>query len=352
VGYISCHVASQLVSLTRLSSQAVEVPGECFRQLEVLTTLTGLQRVQIHCRTSFIPWLGRLTHLKHLGWACASLHERYLVDQSPLTHLQKLVHLKIGPEYARWGPDHLRVVGKIITLASLDLDGSSSPFVAPDAIALTPLSRLTAVRLNCNVKVCLLERSVAMLQELALLEEGQLGEACLSVLQWASGLRKLELDYASGICDSRDSGVRPSRLCQGLSRMSRLQELSLGVDPHWVQSCFGAIGVLKVLTRLEWYGGLLTTADVLACTRLKRLRVLGLFPHPDARRCVRFSAFLAVAMLPELTKLDMSSLTGISAYQLTDAINMRLNAELHSRGWPPLNLSLGWSYPKGYYVLQ
>jgi hypothetical protein len=235
------------------------------------------------------------------------------------------------------------------TLESLALDAFCPPSPPPDATVLTPLSRLTALHLNCNTDICLLARSNAGLQDLTLVNACQLTAEGVSLIQKATKLTRLDFEYGRGQGGNQGHGVGPMRFVGILSGMTGLQALSLTLNVDWGISCFAAIGRLTALTRLEWYEGHLTYLDVVACTRLKKLRVLRLFPHPAGPPGrISLAAFSALATLPELSRMTMSTKTGITAKQVTDEVKTMIDARRHSMGWPPLDLCLATSYPDRY----
>jgi hypothetical protein len=104
-------------------------------------------------------------------------------------------------------------------------------------------------------------------------------------------------------------------------------------------SWFDGIGLLTGLTALSWTGAYITNADVAACVTLKKLRVVSLLPYLEAPGGpINRDWFLALARLPELSKVTFGTWMGISKARGLRNIEALVNAERHAKGWPPLDL--------------
>jgi hypothetical protein len=263
---------------------------------------------------------------------CGSREPRGSYDLAPFSLLTKLVHLGLAPCWLWVGRQQCRSIGNLSSLRSLALDVRGDSLF-PELLA--PLSSLTALGLNCEfVDVRTLQGvAVGRLQSL-ILDLCPLDPEVVSVLQQATELTRLYFTYRKGSGNKEEAQLGSALTC-----MRKLQSSHLEGVPGGGQSCFEAIGLLTGLTSLIWKGEFVTDADVAACAGLRKLRVLSLVPRSKAP-LIRFKTFCAVAKLVELSKLRLGVLMRIPTTYWSDDIMAVLNAERHSRGWPPLDLDL------------
>jgi hypothetical protein len=187
------------------------------------------------------------------------------------------------------------------------------------------------------------------LQSLTLKCMHELGREGISALRRATGLTHLrlschELIWGFGV---QDSGVRPEELGLALSGMSRLQALRLDVNVCPSTSCYSAIGLLTALTSLEVGRGYVTNADVEACLNLKKLRVVSFWPWPHGSCDVTPETLVAMAKLPELTKLHVNLCCSSQRVSLKNEILAVIRPARHAKGWPALNVYLGPQFERG-----
>jgi hypothetical protein len=287
-----------VVCLTKLTSLQISFDFEFDDNdmaFEALTALTALQRLVISCSAALMSSILNLPLLTHLYWLC---DYRDSFDLEPFTRALKLVHLEL--EGVDLGPEDIRTIANIASLRSLRLPETSVPAVEADFLA--PLSRLTNLKLDQSTEVGVLERvNLQGLQSLELEQRRPLGADDVSFLQQLTGLTRLRLCYY-GLGPGSIGGAR---LFGAVSHMARLQEfkLSLRMDTLGGESCFEAIGLLKALTNLEWWGGQVSTSDVAEIARLTSLRVLSLEPKRRGPDGDDLDRFLALARLPQLMEL-------------------------------------------------
>jgi hypothetical protein len=327
--------AGILTRLTQLTSLAICSKYWGGAPLKGLTALnlSALQHLEIPCSgTSLMAFTG-LTLLTHLSWTCLDRGEPPgSYDLALFTRLTKLVHLGIAPWWLWVGRQQCRSIGNLTTLRSLTLNVRGDSLF-PELLA--PLSSHTALVLNCGfMDVCNLQgMSVGGLQFLVL-HPCPLNPEIVSVLQHATALTRLYFTCRKGSLNKEEA-----YLGSALSCMPRLQSLHLDRVPGRGKSCFEAIGLLTGLTSLIWEGAIVTDADVAACAGLRKLRELSLVPRSEAP-LIRFETFCAIAELVELSKLRLGVFMRIPTTYCSDDIMAVLNAEKHSRGWPPLDLYL------------
>jgi hypothetical protein len=309
-----------------------------------LTSLSALQKLDIHGPASLFLCIGALPLLTHLDWTCldlSGLNEGQPFDLAPLTRLHSLVHLGLTAFLDSWLTfGHIRTIGQMTSLRSLKLrgnDAGGSPGLDLDATLLIPLSGLTKLTLDggCMDVGSLGRMNIEGLQDLMLWDAHELGPEVASVMERATGLERLDFTW----------GYRPSCLLEAeplslaLSGMSRLQSLRLSPGPLRCESCFQAIGLLTGLTALHYRGDLITHADVELCACLTKLRSLTLEPEQFSPwGPITVDHFLALAMLPELTSLVMGKRVGFWGYPATHDLAEWYNSERHRKGWPSLRL--------------
>jgi hypothetical protein len=125
-----------------------------------------------------------------------------------------------------------------------------------------------------------------------------------------------------------------------LSRLSGLQSLSLQGRVAAI-SCERVIRIFPGWTRLRWAGGHVTNEDVAACARLSKLWVLSLLPNQYAPcGSITWEGFFRLAKRPQLAKLELSSFLGNPVDYFSKEVRTLVNSERHSRGWPPLDLTI------------
>jgi hypothetical protein len=178
------------------------------------------------------------------------------------------------------------------------------------------------------------------LHSLKLLSASWLGSEGVVSLQRATRLTCLSL------CVRGALHVEPSELGLALSRMSKLQALSLGGQPLPATACFEAIGRLTGLTSLSWWAQA-TNADVAACLGLSELCVLKILrgapsrPAPLHDHITRETLF-ALAKLPELTNLEVTERFVGHPIALELGIYALLGRERHKKGWLRFKLNFRW----------
>ncbi len=245
------------------------------------------------------------------------------------------------------GREHFRCIAGISTLTCLVLDVMGTILTKEDAASLPNLSRLTKLGLSYDDKLDFLgAMDVKGLQDLMLLNISMFKANGLKVLQHATGLTSLQFGYHNQesmrySLEASERSPRPSAaaLCSALSQMPSLQTLSLTAGKAMHGSWFDGIGLLTGLTALSWTGAYITNADVAACVTLKKLRVVSLLPYREAPRDpITFDRFLALARLPELSKVTFAKWMGISKARDLCKIEALVKTERHAKGWPPLDL--------------
>jgi hypothetical protein len=339
---------TRLPDLTHLSFGSSCSDWSVAEPMEALPALTNLQSLEITCTSYHIPSLGTLTRLTFLSWRSHSQYDDS-ADLAPLTHLQSLLHLGIGPMNLKLWRAHFVAIGTLTTLQSLQLLVHGPTLTASDAAPLTHLTELTRLGLFSDGHLSFLGRMhVQGLQDLALQNVYKLGRSGVSLLQQATGMTRLQFGY------TYSQGMVPAEeFCQVMSAMSRLQSLSLNASLVLSGSWFDSIAALTGLTELEWRGDHLTSPDMDACARIRSLRTLQLLPdrialsgHVDIDAFLL--AFLALAKLPELSNLLLGEAMGIQ--NIYKEMATLVDAERHARGWPGLDINFEESYCAGHIV--
>ncbi len=338
---VACTTADPLRRLTNLTSLRVAVLHERIRPFDGLTTLRTLERLEIKSSWSFIRTLGKFTTLTHLVWTPhVDPFHQYIEGQhpdlTPLTNLQKLVHLGIGPTFSGLAPEDLAGFGRLPSLKSLDV--AMVRGYRGLRAAQVPRFDLTRLGLHCYYMEGPLMAKVKMegLEDLTLRDASRLREDGAKALERATGLTHLELS------DSSDAHAPTYDLLPILGLLSRLRALSLQATklPPSV-TCSRVAQLLPGLTRLWWIGGSVRSDDVAACATLEQLQDLRLLPDKLAPSGLSMTeAFMGLASRPQLTKLRMSEVLGIRADFLTDDVVVQINSPRHERGWPALDLTL------------
>jgi hypothetical protein len=350
--YCPAPTVDALNSLTRLTSLSLSITWGDQLPCMSLTILSALRKLEIRCPWSRFPPFGELRQLTHLIWHPVLGYD-HEIDSATLTELQSLVHLGIEPtwhtSYKVWVTqlEWFRHIGKITTLKSLRIQGFSTPWGFPAVEAATALGSLSLTRLalacSCIDFSSLSRGTLEGLQDVTLSEAGSLRQEGLCALGRVTGLTRLEISPAGGRFE--DPGFVPGDLCRVISRMSRLQALSITTSGLPGISCSGFVGPLTGLTYLLWYGDSVTDADVAACLGLRRLRTLRFFidwrGHPLAGAAsgpISLDVVLELAKLPDLTLLHLPHIgsrePGVSLDHVVDEINPLLNSKSYSRGWP------------------
>jgi hypothetical protein len=332
--------------LTRLTSLRISILPITFHPPDrPVMIFRALHKLDITCKTLYIPGLQMLTQLTHLTWEGTG-DESSVEDLSPFTHLQKLVHLGIKAEQFRGTRQSFKCLARMPALRSVDLQIRSAivrwgrlPGESLPPLPLTHLGlSLSFMRLGVLPRM-----TVEGLQDLSLESAFFLEDNEIRGLRQATGLARLEVIMKSG----RSYYNRTRGLQEAISGMSRLQALSLHVGNAGI-SCLGSVRKLTGLTQLRWAGVHISNADVKACAHLKGLRELSLSADPYAKSAppcaITREAFEDLAKLPQLTKLELSHSLGIRVGLLTDEDQARLNAGRHVRGWPPLDLTNAYWY--------
>jgi hypothetical protein len=332
----------RLTTLTSLHLSLLQVRPLAFTALE---GLSGLQRLEIRCGHLVISSLGTRASLTHLVWAPdVDVWDRDdggpECDLAPFTRLKKLVHLGFGASFSGLTPEHLALIGRITTIRSLDLAGVKKNerhcLIAATAMFLGHLA-LTRLSVNCHsVDVSVLSMAnMKGLLNLTLRNPGMLSQEGVFALGRPTGLTHLEFIPCRG---GRLLAVES--FLPVLSHLSGLQSLFLQGRVAAI-SCERVVRIFPGLTRLRWAGGHVTIEDVAACARLSKLRVLSLLPNQDAP-CGSLTpgGFSKLAKRPQLAKLGLSRFLGNQVDYFSKEVRTLVNSERHSRGWPPLDLTM------------
>jgi hypothetical protein len=323
-----------LVGLTTLTKLRISVgwDWDSLDPSEALASLTTLKRLDISCPAMLTPALAALTLLTHLALRCDDYGP---IDLAPFTGLQGLAHLEIDGS-PKIGPEHFNAIEQMTSLNSLALDCAELCVTTVPA-----LSQLTALGLSCPEEAHVLAGiHLEGLEDLTLKDGYLLTDMELAALRRATGLTRLEFcfdyGYQGGSTGFGSMGAEIWRVT--LSHMSRLQCLVLNPGPLGGESLFDAIGRCTSLTKLEWRGEDLATADVAQCARLTKLRVLRLLPEPsESEDDSRVDSFMPLAGLPELRILELN--TEMDSAMICK-VESKINRNRHRRGWPPLDLCL------------
>jgi hypothetical protein len=343
--------ADPLSCLTQLTSLRVPLCGYGFTPFGALSALTRLEKLEIACESSLIPRIAELALLTHLCLSMTSGAHNWgaNLNLGLLTRLGKLEHL--GVRGVPMDPMlQLANMGMMSTIKSLDLGLSRG--VEPVTLApafMAPLSRLTALALEGNrLDVSFVSGfKLEELQSLTLSGAYELDPQGVANLARATRLTHL------GLCSKDDSHV-PNDIFPALSRMSRLQSLSLEVPKLQATPCFETMKHLTALTRLQWVGGPLTNVDVQVCLGLRELRELGLFPvgRPPGDG-VTVATFVALAKLPGLTKLEVKGNLGSEPFhEYVEGPHVGLNEAREARGWPAIELDVVHESFPGLYTIS
>jgi hypothetical protein len=329
-----------LTRLTLLTSLSLPC-GHRDPPFEGLSHLTALRQLDIGGTPSILPFVGALSLLTHLEWMCFNSPT---CDLTPFMHLQKLEHLHIMSSRFVMELDHFRAIGQISSLRSLILDAEGPRLLLDaDLSLLKPLSRLTLLEQSscCMDGRSLLSMNIEGLKTLNLGEAGMLGNGteAVSILQRAIGCETLHFSWGR----RSNATVDVTPLSVALSGLTALQTLKLNTN-QLRGSCFEAIGLLTGLLYFHWKGDYVTNADVMACTRMRSLRMLSLLPARfSPYGPITLDGFLGLARLPELHWLQLHMFMGIWGTAVTPDIKAQMDGGRLSRGLPPLDLSFAWT---------
>ncbi len=324
-----------LTRFTNLTSLRLSIWSEGERTFEALTVISALRRLSLVAGPSMIPFVGGLTLLTYLHLNRITLSGLSSdLELSPLTHLQKLVHLEIGPDDIDLTLQQYKSIALITSLQSLHLDILRDPQRRLTSIFQIPFTCLVLKCVNQD-KSYLSHIKYGGLRDLGLGCMREVGWEGVAALRRARGLTQLRLSY-----QVRGAGAWPGHIGLAVGSMSRLRALSLESFEQLIPECVNAIGRLTKLTSLKWAGKYVTNG-VQVWTGLKELRMLSILsqtPAPSDR--ITADTFMALAKLPELRRLTMRSNFETYPFNMTEEIRNLVNAERHSRGWPPLELTL------------
>jgi hypothetical protein len=323
--------------LTKLTSLRIAILGSNMTgySFEHVTILTSLEKLDIRCSHWYIERLCELTNLTELTWTpTARSQEQELRSLAPFVHLPKLVHLTVKADgYRNTAHSTGPVITRRTTLKSLDLLIHDSPRNHMPAKCLRRLE-LTRLAFSCGFLDGVPSKgAMATLRDLTLTRAALLDDAGVYSLGNATGLTQLEIHLAG-----EHWRFRPQGLLKPLSRMPRLKGLSL-VGGEGELACSTIVRILPGLTKLQWAGRYVTDADLAACAAMTDLHVLSLSAEAF-HRAVASTAIIALAELPDLTKLELSETLGVTGSLQTCEAYARRTITWHPRRLLPLDLKI------------
>ncbi len=328
--------------LTNLTSLRIAVLGSKGTPypLEHVTTMTALEKLDIRCSHWYIETLCELTNLTYLTWApTARSHEPEIRSLAPFVHLPKLEHLAVMAEgYRNSASSTGPVITRSTTLRSLGVLIHESFRNQMPANVLRRLDLLTRLAFSCGfLDGVPMKTTMVRLRDLTLTRAALMDNGDVFRLGTATGLTQLEIHLAG-----ERWGFRPGGLPRALSGMSRLKSLSL-VGGEGEVSCSRIVPSLPGLTKLRWAGRYVTTADLAACAALTGLGVLSLSAE-HFHRPVASSAIIALAELPDLTKLELSETLGVQETLHACEADARRRITWHPRRLLPLDFKICYWY--------